>query len=315
MSVQEILEANRDLVSRTLIADGVPESQLEAALESVFEASRSTEEDPILDLLGEDGVAEIVTLNVGLAERGMTLEERAEVVEERIADVIGMKLSEHAEELEEIMANGGLHAELPRRSVAPPVLAPRPATAQQPRVAPNPAPALAAAEPEAFELQRLEVLQAAGLISPETVSFLCPFLTVTVEKKYASIRTGCATGHNGKKLPWKRKRRRLCVVATTAGAHVTAKLLWWTIFSRSAITTLVVGAHFRGLVPVIPNGAEPLTVGARRGNRVISKSRNAAVVAKACVFVDGNPNLRAVQWFGYSRDAESGINLHVSGGV
>lgn len=133
---------------------------------------------------------------------------------------------------------------------------------------------------------------------------------ITIETRtYSSIRGGNASGTSGGGL--NKKWRTLRVVNATQSSNVTVKLFGFPISSKTVIAGLVTSTHWRMPGGLFPTSANPLVAGATRNGTTKSNSANAAVVSKAYLFTDNDPNLTNLAWFGESDDA--GIHLYVSG--
>lgn len=128
-------------------------------------------------------------------------------------------------------------------------------------------------------------------------------------RHYSSVRTGSASGETGSGFG--KKWRTLRVVATTVANNATIKLFGFPISSISTVGCLVVATHFRAPGGLIPTAAYPLVAGATRNGVTQSASANSWIVSKATLFVDNDPNLQNLTYFGSSSDA--GISLYVSG--
>lgn len=133
---------------------------------------------------------------------------------------------------------------------------------------------------------------------------------ITIQtRNYSSIRIGSSSGTSGS--GWKKKWRTLRVVNATQSSNVTVKLFGFPISSKTIVAGLVTSTHWRMPGGIIPAAANPLVAGATRNGSTQSNSANAAVVLKAYLFTDNDPNLTNLAWFGESHDV--GIHLYVSG--
>lgn len=128
-------------------------------------------------------------------------------------------------------------------------------------------------------------------------------------RTYSSIRSGSASGTSGS--GWNTKWRTLRVVNATQSSNITATLFGIPISSTTVVAGLVTSTHWRMPGGLWPTAGNPLVAGATRNGVTKSNSNNAAIVSKAYLFTDHDPNLVNLTWFGESDDAN--IHLYVSG--